>query len=289
MITAMFGTPYLAVIETAFDHELGSYVPARPLDDYLANLPFLFGRYQTHRAYSTSTVEVFLGNMAKGASEWMISELRSVVLLNRKSHFELRPLPRDAQLARVFGITVADFNLDGSEDIFLAQNFFANRTGVPRHDAGRGLMLSGDGKGGFTAVAGAMSGIAVYGEQRGAATADFDHDGRPDLAVTQNASETKLYRNQARNSGLRLSISGPPGNPTGIGCLLRVKEGARFLPARELHAGSGYWTQDSAAVVLAVPDAAKAKPRLEIELRWPGGARRLISAPANSKELHVEY
>jgi hypothetical protein len=63
-------------------------------------------------------------------------------------------------------------------------------------DAGRGLLLRGRGDGTFDAIPGQKSGIMIYGEQRGCAAADFDGDGRPDLVVTQNGAETKLYRNR---------------------------------------------------------------------------------------------
>jgi enediyne biosynthesis protein E4 len=288
IFAGQFGTPQHAVIETVFDQTLG-YVPARPLDDYLASLPLLLGKFTNHQAYSTSGLDAFLGNAKSAAKEWHISELRSVVFLNRKTHFELRPLPMEAQLAPVFGTAVADFNLDGHDDLFLAQNFFANRTGVSRLDGGRGLVLAGDGQGNFSAVAGQVSGIAIYGEQRGAATADFDHDGRPDLVVGQNSAETKLYRNNSKAAGVRVRIVGPPGNPHGIGASIRLKHAGKFSAAREIHAGSGYWSQDSAIPIFAVPPGQKANESLEMEVRWPGGNRRLITLPPNESEFRVEF
>jgi len=38
---------------------------------------------------------------------------------------------------------------------------------------------------------------------------DFDGDGRLDLAVSQNAAETKLYKNVAARPGLRVRLKGP--------------------------------------------------------------------------------
>jgi hypothetical protein len=103
-------------------------------------------------------------------------------------------------------------------------------------------------------VAGPESGVTVYGEQRGAALADYDGDGRVDLAVTQNGAETKLFRNEGAIPGLRVRLRGPLGNPSGIGAVLRLVFGQRMGPAREIHAGSGYWSQDSVVQVLATPD-----------------------------------
>ncbi|HVK58770.1 MAG TPA: VCBS repeat-containing protein, partial [Candidatus Kapabacteria bacterium] len=288
VFTGNFGSRQVAVIETVFETQYGGHTPTRSMDDYLAHLPFLAGRYTSHREYSTNNIEMLLGELRQDAKEWRATELRSVVLLNRKGYFEMRPLPWEAQLAPVFGITVSDFDLDGLEDLFLAQNFFANRTGVPRHDAGRGLLLRGDGTGGFRPVPGQISGIAVYGEQRGSATCDFDHDGRPDLVVTQNAAETKLYRNEGLTRGLRVRINGGSGNPNGAGCIIRLKSANGFTPAREIHAGSGYWSQDSAVPILAIPPEANRGP-LELELRRPGGGRRLITAPSGLKEVQIDF
>jgi len=112
-------------------------------------------------------------------------------------------------------------------------------------------LLKGDGKGGLRPVPGQESGIAVYGEQRGAAAADYDGDGRLDLVVTQNGTTTKLYHNLRAKPGLRVRLAGPAGNPSGIGATMRLKSGDRFGPAREIHAGAGYWSQDSPVQVLA--------------------------------------
>src|SRR4030095_162309 len=99
---------------------------------------------------------------------------------------------------------------------------------------------------------GQESGIKVYGEQRGAALCDYDADGRVDMVVTQSGAETKLYHNVGARPGLRIRLKGPPGNPNGLGAQLRLIGGQRLSPTREVHAGSGYWSQDSAVQVLGV-------------------------------------
>src|SRR5204862_5901275 len=122
------------------------------------------------------------------------------------------------------------------------QNFFGTNPETARNDAGRGLWLKGDGKGGLAPLPGQESGIKVYGEQRGCALCDYDGDGRVDLVVTQNGAETKLYHNGKAKPGLRVRLIGPGGNPLGIGASIRLQFGPRPGPIREVHAGSGYWS-----------------------------------------------
>lgn len=115
-----------------------------------------------------------------------------MLFLNKGDSFEAHPLPLEAQYTAAFHVGVADFDNDGNEDIFLSQNFFAVPEQEPRLDAGRGLILKGDGKGNFIPVSGTESGVKIYGEQRGAAFSDFNMDGKVDMAVSQNGAETKL-------------------------------------------------------------------------------------------------
>jgi hypothetical protein len=180
-------------------------------------------------------------------------------------------------------VLVSDFDGDGHEDIFLSQNFFDVQSEMHRLDAGRGLLLRGDGTGKLRAISGEDSGVKIYGEQRGAALCDYDTDGRVDLAVTQNGAETKLYHNVGAKQGLRVKLRGAPGNPQGIGAVVRLGFGERWGAAREIHAGSGYWSQDSAVPVMATPQVPT-----RIQIRWPGGKTVTGNVPDQAKEIIVD-
>src|SRR5207245_5406848 len=137
----------------------------------------------------------------------------SMVFFNRGDHFEAVPMPVEAQLSPAFGVCVGDMDGDGNEDVFLSQNLFAVNPDGWRNDAGRGLWLKGDGKGGLKAVPGQESGVAVYGEQRGCALADYDGDGRVDLGVTQNGNASTLFHTVGAKPGLSVRLKGGRGGP----------------------------------------------------------------------------
>ena len=271
-------------VEAFFDIESGKLVPERPFESMANGLPFIRERFTTHKAYAEAGVAEILGDVFASARELAANTLESMVFLNRGDHFEARALPIEAQLAPTFGICAGDLDGDGFEDLFLSQNLFATQPLTSPYDAGRGLCLKGDGQGGFKAIPGQDSGIKVYGEQRGCALADYDHDGRVDVVVTQNAGPTRLFHNTGAKPGLRVRLQGTPQNPLGVGATLRLISGAATGPAREIHAGSGYWSQDAATQVLASRNAPSA-----ILVRWPGGALTTNVVPAGAREITVDF
>lgn len=270
------------VIETEFEPQQNGIAPRRMLTTLANSMPWLRERFPTHRAYSEASISKVLGDQLARTRKLEVNTLASMVFLNRGDRFEAVELPLEAQLAPVFGVSVADFDGDGNEDAFLSQNFFSTHWETPRLDAGRGVWLRGDGKGGFKPVPAEESGIAVYGEQRGCAVADYDGDGRVDLAVTQNGAPTRLFHNADGKPGLRVRLIGPPGNPNAIGARLRLKFPRRVGPVREIHAGSGYWSQDSPVAVLAMPE-----PATQLLVHWPGGKETTHDIDGRSLEVIV--
>ncbi len=270
------------LIEAYFDPGMKKYVPWRGLMAMASAIPSLQERFTAHRAFAQLGVEEIFGPALNQMKLLEATWLESTLFLNRGPTFVARALPTEAQFSPAFGVTVADFDGDGNEDVFLSQNFFGTCREICEYDAGRGLLLEGNGLGGFSAVTGQVSGIEVYGEQRGSAVADYDHDGRPDLVVSQNADQTRLYHNRTAKAGLRVRLLGPVGNPDGIGACLRLKFGQKWGPLREIHAGSGYWSEDALVQVLATP----AVPT-EISIRWPGGKLTTAMLSPEIKEVAI--
>jgi hypothetical protein len=133
-------------------------------------------------------------------------------------------------------------------------------------------------------MSGTKSGVRIYGEQRGAAAADFDCDGRVDLAVAQNGAETIVLHNRGAKPGRRVRLKGRAQNPQAIGVQMRIQNGAKGGPVREIQAGSGYLSQNSSIQIFPGVEAAET-----LWIRWPGGKTNVIHLPAKAREVEINF
>ncbi len=270
------------LLEATWDATRQVPAPVHGLDRFQAAFPGLRERFPRHDLFCEATLEDLLAAFPFPAKRLEARTLASMAFLNRGRQFEAVELPREAQWAPASGIAVADFDGDGHDDVFLSQNQWTQPWQSPRQDAGRGLLLLG-GQGGHLRTA-PNSGIRILGDQRAAAVADVDGDGRPDLFVAQNGDSTRLLRNRGAVAGLRLRLRGPPGNPDGIGAVVRLRFDTGFGPARAVVAGGGYLSQDDATLVLGTPH-----PVLGVLVRWPGGRRMEVPLPPSVREATLGY
>jgi len=274
----------LDIVEYHRDKLTGKMVPERGRSCSTRAMPFIGQRNESFNVFGERSLEEVYGECLKDGAVLEANVLEHTLFLNRGGKFEAQALPIEAQFAPVFGLNIADFNNDGKEDIFVAQNFFASQRETPRSDGGRGLLMMGDGKGGLEPVDGIESGITVYGEQRGSAVGDFNKDGRPDLVIAQNGALARLYQNKEARPGLRVKVNAGPANPSGVGAQIRlVLNKGELGPVRLITAGSGYWSQDSPVQILG----SKETVPTHLEVRWPGGKTTRTEIPKGSKEVHV--
>lgn len=273
----------LQIVEAYYDEDIKAYVPMRKLND-LGAMSRVLAAVRSHREFAGASVQKLFGIDA-GVPAKEINTLQHTLFINTGEGFEARPLPPEAQFTAAFHAGVADFDNDGNEDLFLSQNLFAFAPHISRLDAGRGLLLRGDGKGNLTPVSSSESGIEINGEQRGAALGDFDRDGRVDLAVSQNDGQTKLYLNETVRRGLRVRLIGPESNRNAVGSSLRIvyRDGSKG-PRRAIQAGTGYWSQNSAIQVMGT----SGEP-IQIEVTWFDGTVETVETQPGVDEYEITY
>ncbi|KPJ92963.1 MAG: hypothetical protein AMS18_06305 [Gemmatimonas sp. SG8_17] len=272
----------LDLIEAQFQEERQGLFPLESFSRIKAAMPRVQQRIPTYMAYADATLEELLGPQLELDERLAIITFDHMLFLSNGESYDAIPLPAEAQFAPSFYAGVADFDGDGHEDLFLTQNFFPTQLETPRYDAGRGLLLLGDGSGSLEPVAGQSSGIEVYGDQRGAAFADYDGDGRTDLVVSQNGAETKLYRNARAEPGIRVRLVGDGRNPHAYGATVRLVYQNGRGPAREIQAGSGYWSQNGAVQVLGLGG-----PVTAVWVKWPDGSEVEVPVEPGQREVVV--
>jgi hypothetical protein len=93
--------------------------------------------------------------------------LQSVCLIRGKGRtWQIHPLPEYAQLSIVNGLLPSTIEGSGDQGLIIAGDFYPFRAQMGPLDAGIGLVLKGDGKGGFTPVPYANSGLCIRGDVR---------------------------------------------------------------------------------------------------------------------------
>ena len=266
------------------DYYQGNLVPVRSFSELADTMPFLYSRFKSFRQYSRASVAQVIGDTPTKARLLSAQTLYSSLFINEGDNFRMVKLPDLAQWAPTHGIVVGDFDGDGFEDLFLAQNFFPTRPQGDRLDASRGVLLKGHGTENFTVLESGRSGINLVGDQRAAVSGDFDRDGMSDLVVTRNSGKTGLFLNQAQGIGLRVVVQGAAGNTHGIGSVLRLKYHDGMGPARQITGSSGYHSQSSSVQVLHAT-----RPVESVWIQKPDGKILTHEVKKDTHEVRITY
>ncbi len=136
-------------------------------DELVEQIPSLKKKYLHYADYADATpADIFGADALQKAREFDVNELRNCLLLNEGHKFRLQPLPQAAQFSAVWGIVCEDFDGDGHNDLLLGGNFYPFRTQLGREDAGKGLLLKGNGKGNFIPLFYNSTGLLLDGDIR---------------------------------------------------------------------------------------------------------------------------
>ena len=143
----------------------GRRVPVKQKEILEKQIPSIRERYTTFASYAQADLSELLGGHHIDSSMIKtVTELRSMVFINQ-GHKEMNPipLPNEAQISTIQTMIVEDFNKDGKLDLLIGGNDYQTANEIPRLDAGNGLLLLGDGKGGFSPLSIRETGIFLPG------------------------------------------------------------------------------------------------------------------------------
>jgi hypothetical protein len=134
-------------------------------DDVIKQMIGMRSKFQNYKSFASATIDqLFSKDQLKNALVLRANNFNSSYLRNDGNNkFTLIPLPAQAEISAITGMTVEDYDGDGNLDVILNGNDYGTEVSVGRYDALNGLFLKGDGKGGFSPLSIAESGIYIPG------------------------------------------------------------------------------------------------------------------------------
>jgi hypothetical protein len=251
-------------------------------------MPFLKEKFPTFHEFALADVgDIYTDESLDASSRFSANQLQSMLLINDGAgRFEMRALPRIAQISPGFGTVLQDFDGDGHLDLCIAQNFMNPQPETGQMDGGMGMLLRGDGQGNFRFLLPAESGIQVEGQGMALTVSDVNGDAAPDLFMSVNDAPARLWVNQSSGPRQRLAITlkSGSGNPSAIGSYVVLRNGSE-VQACEVTAGSGYLSQSSPTIFVTrqTEDALA-----EVHIRWPDGSQETRTLPEGGPHLVIE-
>jgi tetratricopeptide (TPR) repeat protein len=146
----------------------------------------------------------------------------------------------------------------------------------------RNVFYANNGDGTFSDVSGAVD-LDFIEDSRSFALADFDHDGRLELALkTRNSPQLRILKNVVKElpPAIAVRLTGKKSNRDAIGARVVVDTGTMQI-TRVLQAGSGFLAQHSKELFFGL---GQAKSTVTATIHWPSGATQTLrDLPINNR------
>ncbi|WP_228853014.1 VCBS repeat-containing protein [Aegicerativicinus sediminis] len=171
----------------------GERYPIATLDELQDAFPLIKKKFLKYDDYAKSTLdEVFSDEKLNSAQHFEVQQLQSLYLENTGQGFKLHVLPTEAQFSAIQGINIYDFDGDNNLDVLLTGNYYPMKVEYGPVDAGKGLLLKGNGNGQFSIIKNDKLGLWIDGDVRDSKL--LHHNDDIYIILSKNNDSTELIR-----------------------------------------------------------------------------------------------
>ncbi|MES2829443.1 MAG: VCBS repeat-containing protein [Bacteroidota bacterium] len=211
--------------------------PMAGRDDMAKQMISMKKKFTNYKSYAKATLdEVLSPEQREGALRLKANMLKSCYLRNDgNGKFTLIPLPMQAQISAISGMEVGDFDSDGNLDVMMSGNDYGTDASIGRYDALNGLVLKGDGKGGFKPLSILQSGIYIPGNGK-ALVKLRNGSGEMLIAASQHKDFLKVFKQQGASKTIAIK-------PEDAYAVINYKNGKRAR--QEFYYGTSFLSQSA--------------------------------------------
>jgi hypothetical protein len=189
-----------------------------------------------------------------------------------------------------FGVFFFDYDLDGWTDILAANGHIEpdiNRVQPRVQYKESPLLFRNEGQGKFVDVSNNVGpDFKRPIVARGAAYADFDHDGDLDLLINNNEGPALLYTNEGgnQNNWIAFRLIGEKSNRSALGAVVRIQS-ALGSQWQMVHSGSSYCSQSDLNLTFGLAHDSAVH---NVTIDWPSGIKQRFDKLAINQIVTVD-
>ena len=155
-------------------------------------MPFIEDKFPTYSDFASADIDKIYGKGdLESALHFSATDFASTVFLSGGTSFSTAHLPSLAQVSPINKFIIKDFNGDGNMDALGVGNNFAAEVETVRYDGGRGVLLLGNGSGGFTALSPQESGFLETNDCKDMELVNFG--GKEIIITVSNSAKAKTF------------------------------------------------------------------------------------------------
>ena len=155
-------------------------------------MPFIKEKFPTFSDFASADLSKIYGEgNLESALHYSATDFASTAFISSGGSYSTAHLPSLAQMSPINKFIVKDFNGDGNMDALGVGNNFGVEVETVRYDGGRGVLLLGDGKGGFTALSPQESGFLERNDCKDMELVNFG--GQEIIITVSNSAKAKTF------------------------------------------------------------------------------------------------